>query len=127
LERRDIEEFGGNGLGVPDSTEAGELEGVEGDEVASAGAPTLFPDMRGGAWADVWQRYEELRDDPLAPVLPIPWAWPTTGLSRRMVDSKTGRLASEWCPEEQRYQEYFIPGTEPTEVCDLFGRSIFAR
>jgi 1A family penicillin-binding protein len=127
LERRDIEEFGGNGLGVPDSTEAGELEGVEGDEVASAGAPTLFPDMRGGAWADVWERYEELRDDPLAPVLPIPWAWPTTGLSRRMVDSKTGRLASEWCPEEQRYQEYFIPGTEPTEVCDLFGRSIFAR
>jgi membrane carboxypeptidase/penicillin-binding protein len=96
-------------------------------------AVTLPPDPEASdaaaeaAWAEVYALYGELKDDALAPVLPIPWAWPTTGLTRRMVDSKTGRLASDWCPEDQRYEEWFIPGTEPTEACDLFGRSIFAR
>jgi hypothetical protein len=96
-------------------------------------AVTLPPDPEAShaaaeaAWAEVYALYDELKDDALAPVLPIPWAWPTTGLTRRMVDSKTGRLASDWCPEDQRYEEWFIPGTEPTEACDLFGRSIFAR
>ncbi len=131
VERSAFDEFGAGSEGVesgfPDSTDAGALETGEDQEALTAGGSTLFPDMRGGAWAEVWEQYDELRNDPLAPVLPIPWAWPTTGLSRRMVDSKTGRLASEWCPEDQRYQEFFIPGTEPTEVCDLFGRSIFAR
>jgi hypothetical protein len=103
--------------------------GATGDEEAV----TLPPDPEASneaaeaAWAEVYALYDQLKDDPLAPVLPIPWAWPMSGLTRRMVDSKTGRLASEWCPEEQRYEEWFIPGTEPTEVCDLFGRSIFAR
>jgi membrane carboxypeptidase/penicillin-binding protein len=102
---------------------------VTGDEEAV----TLPPDPEASnavaeaAWAEVYALYDQLKDDPLAPVLPIPWTWPMSGLTRRMVDSKTGRLASEWCPEDQRYEEWFIPGTEPTEVCDLFGRSIFAR
>jgi hypothetical protein len=41
------------------------------------------------------------------------------------VDSKTGLLASRWCPEEQAYTELFLPGTEPTELCDLSGVRIF--
>ncbi|HSR41487.1 MAG TPA: penicillin-binding transpeptidase domain-containing protein, partial [Longimicrobiales bacterium] len=60
------------------------------------------------------------------PLLPIPDPWPMLpGLVTRQVDSKTGLLASRWCPAERRYQEIYIPGTEPTEVCDLSGPSIF--
>jgi hypothetical protein len=38
----------------------------------------------------------------------------------RQVDRASGRLASDWCAT-QVYTEYFIPGTEPTEVCDPYG------
>ena len=48
---------------------------------------------------------------------PERWQIPET-LLRLEVDNKTGLLASEWCPEVQRYEEIFIPGTEPTEPCD---------
>ncbi|MFG1691532.1 penicillin-binding transpeptidase domain-containing protein [Gemmatimonadota bacterium] len=62
------------------------------------------------------------------PILEIPQPWPLLpGLITREVDNKTGLLASEWCPVEQRYVEIFIPGTEPTETCDLSGRIIFRR
>jgi penicillin-binding protein 1A len=55
------------------------------------------------------------------PILPIPAPWPLEGLVRLEVDDRTGLLASRWCPEERRYTEYFIPGTEPTEPCDESG------
>ena len=55
-------------------------------------------------------------------ILPIPDPWPTEGLIQREVDSRTGLLASPWCPSERAYTEYFIPGTEPTEECDESGR-----
>lgn len=43
-------------------------------------------------------------------------AWvPPAGLVMREVDSETGELAGEWCPNRQR--EWFKPGTEPTEPC----------
>ena len=62
------------------------------------------------------------------PILEIPQPWPLLpGLITREVDNRTGLLASEWCPLEQRYLELFIPGTEPTEPCDLSGRIIFRR
>lgn len=62
------------------------------------------------------------------PILEIPQPWPLLpGLITREVDNRTGLLASEWCPLEQRYVELFIPGTEPTEPCDLSGRIIFRR
>ena len=32
------------------------------------------------------------------------------------------QLASQWCPEEDQYVEYYIPGTEPTEFCDRTSR-----
>ena len=34
-----------------------------------------------------------------------------------MIANTTGLLASRWCPEEDQYIEYYIPGTEPTELC----------
>jgi penicillin-binding protein 1A len=53
------------------------------------------------------------------PLLPIPPAWtPHPGLVPLLVDRVTGLLASPWCPTEDQYMEYYIPGTEPTEPCD---------
>ncbi len=57
-------------------------------------------------------------DTGVNPLLPIPERWPRDGLVTVEVDSDTGLLASEWCPLERRYLEYFLPGTEPTEPCD---------
>jgi penicillin-binding protein 1A len=59
------------------------------------------------------------------PSLEIPPAWPIPeGLTRRRVDSKTGLLASEWCPEADAYDELFLPGTEPTVFCDRQGSGV---
>ena len=53
------------------------------------------------------------------PLLPIPDPWPILdGLITRRVDSRTGLLASRWCPVEDAYDELYLPGTEPTEACD---------
>jgi hypothetical protein len=60
------------------------------------------------------------------PILPIPEPWPLDGLVSLEADSRTGLLASPWCPPERRYVEYYLPGTEPAEQCDdtAPGRSI---
>jgi penicillin-binding protein 1A len=44
------------------------------------------------------------------------WA-PPPGMTMRVIDPETGMLAGEWCPERKR--EFFKPGTEPTEVCNV--------
>ena len=85
----------------------------------------------GGDAAPVWGEFMrqvyvgDVFDDPAAdngegarPVLPVPERWSLEGLTPLEVDNRTGLLASDWCPEERRYTEYFIPGTEPTEECD---------
>jgi penicillin-binding protein 1A len=85
----------------------------------------------GGDAAPVWGRFMRLvyvgeADDNgngSGAILPIPEPWSTSGLTTREVDSKTGLLASRWCPEDRRYTEYFLPGTEPTESCDESGPS----
>lgn len=52
-------------------------------------------------------------------LLAIPAHWgPHPGLNAVLVDRRTGQLASRWCPAEDQYMEYYIPGTEPTEFCD---------
>ena len=51
---------------------------------------------------------------------PAPWARPP-GLNDRQVDRLTGLLATPWCPIESVYNEVYIPGTEPTETCDVHG------
>jgi penicillin-binding protein 1A len=59
-------------------------------------------------------------------LLPIPDSWPIVeGLITREVDAKTGLLASRWCPPEDAYLELYLPGTEPTEICDRSGFRIF--
>jgi penicillin-binding protein 1A len=77
----------------------------------------------GGQYAaPVWGQFMRLvyaGDNPLRPV-PAPWAYPPE-LTRRDVDRETGKLAHDWCPPDQVYAEIFIPGTEPTETCDLHG------
>jgi hypothetical protein len=40
---------------------------------------------------------------------------PPPGVIAEMIDPKTGELANSSCP--QYVQEYFIAGSEPTEVC----------
>ncbi|MFN8572016.1 MAG: PBP1A family penicillin-binding protein [Gemmatimonadaceae bacterium] len=42
------------------------------------------------------------------------WAAPS-GMVMAEIDSETGELAGEWCPNRQR--EWFKPGTEPTQPC----------
>ena len=55
-------------------------------------------------------------------LLPIPNEWPILpGLVTRQVDNRSGLLASRWCPADSAYTELFLPGTEPTELCDQTG------
>ena len=60
------------------------------------------------AWAQFYQAgwHETGTDD---------WWRPPAGMVSRMIDATTGELASEWCPTTQ--EEWFKPGTEPTEYC----------
>ena len=80
----------------------------------------------GSFMRSVYYGWEGDETDPSTPPLreiPERWPLPETLLTIE-VDNKTGLLASEWCPEVQRYREIFIPGTEPTEPCDaarIFG------
>ena len=61
-------------------------------------------------------------------MLPIPDEWPMLpGLTTREVDAESGTLWSRWCSEENKYTEYYLPGTEPTEVCDESSTSRFRR
>jgi penicillin-binding protein 1A len=55
-------------------------------------------------------------------LLPIPEPWPILpGLVSRQVDNRSGLLASRWCPADSAYTELYLPGTEPTELCDQSG------
>ena len=57
------------------------------------------------------------------PLLARPQLWEIPdGLNAVVGDRKTGLLASRWCPEEDQYTEYYIPGTEPTDLCDRSSR-----
>jgi penicillin-binding protein 1A len=51
-----------------------------------------------------------------------PEAWPRPeSLLERVVDETTGLLATQWCPIDLVYREIYLPGTEPTETCDVHG------
>ncbi len=70
--------------------------------------------------------------------IPDPWPMPET-LTTRDVDGRSGKLWSRWCSETEideglregstpvmrRYTEIYIPGTEPTEMCDDTRRRMF--
>ncbi|MFW6200712.1 MAG: hypothetical protein ACOC8K_09065, partial [Gemmatimonadota bacterium] len=60
-----------------------------------------------------------LMEENTGPLLEVPDPWPMLpGLITRRVDSESGLLASPWCPDSLAYTEIYVPGTEPTEVCD---------
>jgi penicillin-binding protein 1A len=89
----------------------------------------------GGDAAPVWGEFmrrvyfgDPDSEDPdlRAPVLPIPEGWAVPpGLSVRLIDRDSGKLASQWCPQENQMLEYFLPGTEPTEYCDRQDYELF--
>jgi penicillin-binding protein 1A len=95
------------------------------------------PQATGGYYAaPVWGRFmnhvyfgmeaEGEGGEELVAALPVPQPWPMLpGLTTREIDTRTGKLWSRWCDEENRKVEMFLPGTEPTEVCDASARSIF--
>ncbi len=49
---------------------------------------------------------------------PDEWDRPA-GLVLHRVDNSTGYRATDYCPRETAYFEWFIPGTEPTEFCPV--------
>ncbi len=72
---------------------------------------TITPGAAGGTlaapiWGAMMARYYAGR------AAPAPWT-PPPGLVTAELDRRTGQLADDTTPSEQRYTEYFIPGTEP--------------
>jgi penicillin-binding protein 1A len=81
----------------------------------SAGGALAAP-----AWTGFMKAVYERRPTPAA------WERPE-GLITREIDATTGYLATEFCPRDQRYWEWFSPGTQPTEFCPVhlpFNRGI---
>jgi penicillin-binding protein 1A len=64
------------------------------------------------AWADYMNEVYARRATPDSTL----WERPET-LITRQVDKFTGYLATDFCPIHERYQEWYIPGTEPTQSC----------
>ncbi|MDH3455204.1 MAG: PBP1A family penicillin-binding protein [Gemmatimonadota bacterium] len=62
------------------------------------------------AWADYMREVYERRPQPAG------WARPE-GLHLARIDNTTGYLATDFCPRQTVYFEWFIPGTAPTEFC----------
>jgi membrane carboxypeptidase/penicillin-binding protein len=51
---------------------------------------------------------------------PTPPDWPRPdGLISRDIDKTTGMLANPYCPLPVVYTEWYLPGTEPTQQCDV--------
>jgi penicillin-binding protein 1A len=51
---------------------------------------------------------------------PVPPDWPRPdGLIARDIDKTTGLLANQYCPLPVVYTEWYLPGTEPTQYCDV--------
>ncbi len=93
----------------------------------------ILPRAAGGVYAaPVWGQFMHEIYYGKAPQYPIPepWPWPEN-ITTRLVDRETGKLASSWCPSDNAYEEHYLPGTEPTEVCrpsaGLFGGPAIRR
>ena len=83
----------------------------------------ILPGAAGGQYAaPVWGQFMRqvyLAEPPELPI-PQPWEFPE-GVVARQIDRRSGKLASEYCAGDSVYTEYFLEGTEPTEVCDPYG------
>jgi penicillin-binding protein 1A len=64
------------------------------------------------AWAQFMNDVYERRPPP------PDWVRPD-GLELQRIDNTTGYLATDFCPRESVYFEWFVPGTEPTEFCPI--------
>ena len=81
--------------------------------------------MRRVYYGDVLPHSESALAAELGALLPAPEPWPVpTALITRRVDSRTGLLASRWCPPDDAYDELYLPGTEPTQPCDRPDQSV---
>jgi penicillin-binding protein 1A len=83
---------------------------------------TIMPGAAGGRLAaPVWGSFMNAVYIGAAPELPAPepWSWPE-GILAVQVDGATGLLASDACPTDRVYTEFYIPGTQPTQLCDPF-------
>ncbi len=75
----------------------------------------IKPNAQGGVLAaPAWTSFmtEVYRRKPAPP----DWPRPVTIVTRE-VDSRTGLLASPYCPANQAYTEFYVSGTEPTMDC----------
>ena len=77
----------------------------------------IMGDAQGGrlaapAWAAMMRETYERRGPP------PPWLMPD-GILSYDIDQSTGYLSTPFCPLDQVYREFFLPGTEPTERCPL--------
>jgi hypothetical protein len=94
----------------------GRPEQQHGDEPAR-----IRPGAQGGVdaapvVAEVLRRYYRDRPAPDDDA----WERPDDVVSRE-VDRESGMLSTPWCPPEEVYVEYYLPGTEPVEGCSLHG------
>jgi penicillin-binding protein 1A len=87
----------------------------------------ILPGAAGGQYAGpVWGQFMRrvYFEQPAELPVPPPWGFPE-GVVARQVDRRSGKLASEFCAGEV-YTEYFVEGTEPTDVCDpISGAGLF--
>jgi penicillin-binding protein 1A len=78
---------------------------------------TIMANASGGLlaapiWADMMKAVYEKR--------PQPGGWtPPLSLTSASIDAGSGLLATANCPPAQVRIEYFVPGSEPKEVCPL--------
>ncbi len=61
------------------------------------------------------------------PRFPLPPDWPRPeGLVTAVIDRESGKLFStDFCPPENMMEEIYLPGTQPTELCDLHAPGLF--
>ncbi|MEX2283654.1 MAG: PBP1A family penicillin-binding protein [Gemmatimonadota bacterium] len=81
----------------------------------------ILGNASGGVYvAPVWGRFMRMAYYGEGPKVsrPADWVWPS-GITTRRIDRTTGKLATEFCPLDLVYDEFFAAGTEPTDSCDL--------
>ncbi|NIP79226.1 MAG: hypothetical protein GWM90_08460 [Gemmatimonadetes bacterium] len=61
------------------------------------------------------------------PRIAFPQDWPRPdGLVTAVIDRGTGELFNpDWCPQDAMREELYLPGTEPTELCDVHAPGLF--
>jgi membrane carboxypeptidase/penicillin-binding protein len=87
---------------------------------------SIMPNASGGVYvAPIWGRFMRAVYYGKTPRLPKPtdWVWPSN-ITMRTIDRRTGKLAGQFCPLDNVYDEVFAAGTEPTDACDLHGPDV---